>query len=92
VRERGRGKLEGRYEEKIGGPSTLTKYVPTTVPTAYFLLPLAKLLPLTDRPKKDEGWKDEGYYLFSSYFLLLLRLRGLGYARSRISHDLVHTF
>jgi hypothetical protein len=37
-------------------PSTLLKYVPT----AYFLLPLAKLLPLTNGPKKDEGRKDEG--------------------------------
>jgi hypothetical protein len=31
-----------------------------------FFLPLTKLLPLTNRPKKDEGWKDEGYYIFSS--------------------------
>jgi hypothetical protein len=40
----------------------------------YSLIPLAKLLPLTNGPKKDLGWKDEGYYVFSSYFLLLLRL------------------
>jgi hypothetical protein len=38
---------------------------------AYFLLSLAKLLPLTNGPKKDEEWKDEGDYVFSSYFLLL---------------------
>jgi hypothetical protein len=29
-------------------------------PTMNFLLPLAK------DPKKDGGWKDEGYYAFSS--------------------------
>jgi hypothetical protein len=41
----------------------------------YFLLPLAKLLILTKEPKKkDDGWKDEGGCVFSSYFRLLLRL------------------
>jgi hypothetical protein len=63
---RGRGR---KIRRKNGSPSTLLKYVPT----AYFLLPLAKLLPLINGPpQKDEGWKDEGYYIFSSYFILLL--------------------
>jgi hypothetical protein len=70
VLERGRGEGKRRIWRKNGGPTTRLTYVPT----AYFLLPLAKLLPLTNGPKKDEGWKDEGYYEFSSYFLLLLRL------------------
>jgi hypothetical protein len=48
------------------------------VPTGYFLLPLAKVLPLTYGPRKDEGWKDEGYYAVSSYFLLPLRLTDWG--------------
>jgi hypothetical protein len=63
VRER--GKAEERYEEKKRRP--LYSFEVLYVPTAYFLLPWAKLLPLTNGPKKkDEGWKDEGYYTFSS--------------------------
>jgi hypothetical protein len=62
----GERKVEGRYEGKNGGPSILLKYVATV----YFLLPLAKLLPLTNGPKKkrkDGRTKD-------TYFLQLLRL------------------
>jgi hypothetical protein len=29
---------------------------------------------MTNGPKKDEGWKDEGYYVFPLYFLGILRL------------------
>jgi hypothetical protein len=59
--------------KKNGCPYTILKYVPT----AYFLLPVAKLLPLTNGPpKKDKGWKDEGYYIFS----LTLATDGLGSA------------
>jgi hypothetical protein len=67
VRERGEGEVEGRYKE-FGGPSTLLRYVPT----AYFLLPLAKLLPLTNRPKKTkngrakDGRTKDTTYIFSS--------------------------
>jgi hypothetical protein len=68
VRERGKG--EGRRKIKIRrknrGPSTLLKYVPP----GYFLLPLAKLLPLTNGSQKKT--KDTTYFLL--YFLLLLRL------------------
>jgi hypothetical protein len=67
-RERGGGEGRRKIRRKNGGPFTLLKYVAT----AYFLIPRAKLLPLTMGPKK--GWKDEGYYVFSLYFLLLLRL------------------
>jgi hypothetical protein len=54
---------EGRRKilRKNGGSSTVLKYVAT----AYFLIPLAKLLPLTNGPRKDEGLKDDGYYIFS---------------------------
>jgi hypothetical protein len=77
---------EGRKKirRKNRGPSTLLKYVPT----AYFLLPLAKLLPLTNGPKKWVKLKDKGYYLFSSYFLLLLWLTDWAqpYMNSRHPH------
>jgi hypothetical protein len=62
-----KGRRKMRYEEKNGGPSTLLKYVLT----AYFLLPLAKLLPLTNGPKKKT---EDGRAKDISYFLLLLRL------------------
>jgi hypothetical protein len=55
VRER-RGKGRRKIRRKNEAPLTLLNYVPT----AYFLLPWAKLLPLTNGPKKDEGWKDKG--------------------------------
>jgi hypothetical protein len=71
VRERGRGEGRRKIQRKKGGPSTLLKYVATI----YFLLPLAKLLPLTNGPKKKHNrWKNEGCYIFSSYFLILLQL------------------
>jgi hypothetical protein len=64
----GEGGGEGRRKirRKNGGPYALLKYVPTP----YFLIPLVKLLLLTNGPKEDEGWKDEGYFIlvFSSYF------------------------
>jgi hypothetical protein len=53
--------------KRNGGPFTLSKYVTTW----YFLIPLVKRL--TD-PKKDEGWKDEGCYVFPLYFLCILQL------------------
>jgi hypothetical protein len=53
----GGGKGKRKIRRKNGGPFTLLKYVAT----AYFLIPLAKLPPLTNGPKKDEG-----YYVFSS--------------------------
>jgi hypothetical protein len=70
VKERGGG--EGRRKIRRNNYySTLLKYVPTS----YFLLPLAKLLPLTNEPKKRRRIvRTGGYYEFSSYFLLLLQL------------------
>jgi hypothetical protein len=68
VRGTGRGKEEGRYEEKNGVPATLLKYVPT----AYFLQPLANFLPLTNGPKNRR--KMQGRRKDTTYFLLLLRL------------------
>jgi hypothetical protein len=70
VRERGKGgKVEGRYEEKTEAPLySLLKYVPI----AYFLPPLAKLLPLTIQtpPKKtkDGRTKDTVRIFFVSFF------------------------
>jgi hypothetical protein len=66
---------KARYKEhmkKNRGPSTPLKYVATV----YFLIPLPtpSTVPLINGPKKDEGLKDEGRYVFSWYFLQLLRL------------------
>jgi hypothetical protein len=65
---------KGRWEEdtkKNGGPSTPLKYVATV----YFLIPLAKTFYLSlTHPKIDGGWKDEGFYVLSWYFLPLLQL------------------
>jgi hypothetical protein len=53
--------------------------------TVYFLLPWAKLLSLTNGPKKDEGWKDD-YYVVSSYFLLLLQLTDWAHPEANADH------
>jgi hypothetical protein len=62
VRKRGRGKIEGRYEEKNAGPSTPLK----DVAIVYFLLPL------TNGPKtrrRMEGQKMLCIFFVFSYTL-----------------------
>jgi hypothetical protein len=66
VQERGRGEGRRKIQRKNEGPSTgtLLKYVST----AYFLLPLAKLLHLTNGPKKRrrmEGQRIQSIFFYS---------------------------
>jgi hypothetical protein len=58
---------KGRWRKirrKIGGSCTLLKYVPTVYCICFYLW--QNLLPFTNESKKDEGWKDEVCYVFSS--------------------------
>jgi hypothetical protein len=70
--------LGGRQKEKIRrknrGLSTLLKYIPT----AHFLLPLVKLLPLTNGPKKRP--RMEGQRILHIFFVFssTLATDGLG--------------